>query len=101
LQHFVPDYATHAHGFLHLLHHDIPFRWDEHAQTSFDDLKVMLSNTLFISPPDYDHDYILYLSASVISVAGFLVQLGDDGHKHVIYYIGKTLSGPPLKYKQE
>jgi hypothetical protein len=41
---FVPDYATRAHGFLRLLCHDIPFRWDEHAQTTFDDLKVVLSN---------------------------------------------------------
>jgi hypothetical protein len=65
LRRFVPDYATRAHGFLHLLHHDIPFRWDEHAQTTFDDLKSTLSNAPLISPPDYDHDYILYLSASV------------------------------------
>jgi hypothetical protein len=62
---FVPDYATRAHGFLHLLRHDIPFQWDEHAQTTFDDLKVTLSNAPLISPPDYNHDYILYISASV------------------------------------
>jgi hypothetical protein len=29
---FVPYYAIHAHGFLRLLHHDIPFHWDAHAQ---------------------------------------------------------------------
>jgi hypothetical protein len=63
LRRFVPDYATCAHGFLHLLCHDIPFRWDEHAQTTFDDLKVVLSNAPLISPPNYDRDYILYLSA--------------------------------------
>jgi hypothetical protein len=101
LRRFVPDYATHAHGFLCLLHHDIPFRWDEHAQTTFDDLKVALSNAPLISPPDYDHDYILYLSASVISVAGVLIQLGDDGREHVIYYISKNISGPPLKYNHD
>jgi hypothetical protein len=32
---FFPDYTTRTHGFLHLLCHDIPFQWDEHAQTSF------------------------------------------------------------------
>jgi hypothetical protein len=101
LRHFVPDYAILVHGFLHLLRHDIPFRWDEHAQTTFDDLKVMLSNAPLISPLDYDRDYILYLSASAISVEGFLVQLGDDGCEHVIYYIGKNISGPPLKYNHE
>jgi hypothetical protein len=61
LRNFVRDYATGVHGFLTLLHHDIPFRWDEHAQTAFDDLKAVLSNAPLISPPDYDHEYILYL----------------------------------------
>jgi hypothetical protein len=46
LHRFVPDYTTRAHGFLCLLRHDIPFRWDKHAQTIFDDLKVALSNAL-------------------------------------------------------
>jgi hypothetical protein len=90
-----------VHGFIHLLHHDIRFRWDEHAQTTFDDLKYALSNAPLISPPNYDHDYILYYSASVISVVGVLVQLGDDGSEHVIYYISKNISGPPLKYSHD
>ena len=64
---------------------------DKHAQTTFDDLKAALSNAPLISPPDYDHNYILYLSTSYISVAGFLVQLGDDGHEHVVYYISKNI----------
>jgi hypothetical protein len=62
---------------------------------------VVLSNAPLISPPDYDHYYILYLRASSISVAGVLVQLGDDGQEHVIYCISKNLSGPPLKYNHE
>jgi hypothetical protein len=61
LRRFVPNYTTHAHGFLCLLCHDIPFQWDEHAQKSFDDLKVSLSNALLISPPDYNRNYILYI----------------------------------------
>jgi hypothetical protein len=100
LRRFVPDYATRAHGFLRLLHHDIPFQWDEHAQTSFDDLKVTL-NAPLISPPDYDCDYILYLSASPVLGEDILIQLGDDDHEHVIYYISKNIPGPPLKYNHE
>jgi hypothetical protein len=98
---FVPDYAIRAHGFLRLLRHDIPFHWDDYAQQSFDDLKAALSNAPLISAPDYNRDYILYVSASAVSVAGVLVQLGDDNHEHVIYYVSKNLSGPPLKYKHE
>jgi hypothetical protein len=62
---------------------------------------VTLSNAPLISPPYYDRDYILYLSSSVVSVEGVLVQLGDDGRKHVIYYINKNLSRPPLKYNHD
>jgi hypothetical protein len=101
LRRFVPDYAVRAHGFLRLLRHDIPFHWDDYAQQSFDDLKTALSNAPLISAPDYDRDYILYVSASAVSVAGVLVQLGDDNREHVIYYVSKNLSGPPLKYKHE
>jgi hypothetical protein len=62
---------------------------------------MALSNTPLISAPNYNCDYILYISASIVSVAGVLVQLGDDNREHVIYYISKNLSGPPLKYKHE
>jgi hypothetical protein len=98
---FVPDYATCMHGFLHLLHHDIPFRWDEHTQTTFDDLKEALSIAPLIIPTYYDRDYILYLSASAVSIVGVLVQLGEDGREHAIYYISKNILGPPLKYNHD
>jgi hypothetical protein len=101
IRRFVPDYAIHAHSFLRLLRQDIPFHWDDYAQQSFDDLKTALSNVPLISALDYSRDYILYISASAISVAGVLVQLGDENHEHVIYYVSKNLSGPPLKYKHE
>jgi hypothetical protein len=58
---------------------------------------MALSNAPLISAPDYNCDYILYISASVVSVAGVLVQIGDDDHEHVIYYVSKNLSGPPLE----
>jgi hypothetical protein len=92
---------TLPHGFLHLIHHDIPFYWDEHAQQSFDDHKMALSNATLISAPNYNRDYILYISASIVLVVGILIQIGDDDREHVIYYISKNLSGPPLKYKDE
>jgi hypothetical protein len=80
---------------------DVPFQWDQHAQDAFDSLKEALNKEPLISPPDYDKDYILYLSASEVSVVGVLVQVGNDQHEHVIYYISKNISGPPLKYNHE
>ena len=101
LRHFFPNDATREHGFLRLLCHDIPFHWDEHAQNTFDDLKMTLSNAPLISPPDYNHNYILYISSLAVSVAGVLIQIGDDDHEHAIYDISKNLSGTPLKYNHE
>jgi hypothetical protein len=62
---------------------------------------MVLSNTPLISAPDYNHDCILYISASTVSVVGVLIQISDDDHEHVIYYISKNLLGPPLKYKSK
>jgi hypothetical protein len=61
----------------------------------------VLSNAPLISSPDYNRDYILYISASSVSVVGVLVQIGDENHEHVIYYISKNLLGPPMKYNHE
>jgi hypothetical protein len=62
---------------------------------------MVLSNAPLINTPDYNCDYILYISASTVSVVGVLVQLGDENREHVIYYVSKNLSGPPLKYKNK
>jgi hypothetical protein len=62
---------------------------------------MALSNAPLISAPDYNRDYILYVSASTVSVAGVLIQLGYDNREHVIYYVSKNLSGPPLRYKHK
>jgi hypothetical protein len=75
-----------------------PFNGMNMLKPLFYDLKMTLSNAPLISPPDYNHDYILYLSASAVSEAGVLVQLGDDGRNHVIYYISKNILGPPMQY---
>jgi hypothetical protein len=47
LRRFVPDYAIRAHGFLCLLHQDIPFHWDDYAQQSFNDLKNSIVQCTF------------------------------------------------------
>ena len=62
---------------------------------------MALSNAPLISAPNYNRDYIPYIPASVVSVAGVLIQIDDDDREHVINYVSKNMSGPPLKYKHE
>jgi hypothetical protein len=45
---------------------------------------MALSNAPLISALDYNRDYILYISASIVSVARVLVQIGDDDREHVL-----------------
>ena len=89
------------HGFLRLLQSNIPFFWDTYAHESFDALKQALTSTPLIRPPDFDRDFILYISASTYSVAGVLIQEDDNGIEHVIYYVSKNLVGPPVSYSSE
>lgn len=84
LRWFVPYYATCMHGFLFLLHQDIPFKWDDQAQKSFEALKEALTSAPLIIPPNYDKDDTLYLSTSKTALARVLIQDGLDGKEHVI-----------------
>jgi hypothetical protein len=81
---------------MRLLQKDAPFIWDATAQCSFDDLKHALMNTPLLHPPIYVKYYILYLDVSTSTISMLLVQEDDDGTKHVIYYLSKSLLGPEI-----
>jgi hypothetical protein len=81
-----------------LLQKDTPFIWDDIAQCSFDSLKNALTNTSLLHPPDYVKDYILYLATSTTTIYMVLVQEDNNGDRHVIYYLSKSLSSPELRY---
>jgi hypothetical protein len=98
LHHFFPNYATTTHGFLWLLHSDVPFIWDDQAQQSFDALKQDLASTPLIGPLNFDKEFILYISSSSFVVARVLVQDGPDGCEHIIYYMSKNPLGTPFSY---
>jgi hypothetical protein len=83
---------------MHLLKKDTPFIWDERAQESFDALKKDLVSTPLLKPPDYSRDYLLYISTSEDTIGMVLVQEDDELHKHVIYYLSRTLLSLELNY---
>lgn len=73
LRRFIPNYATTMHGFLRLLRSNIPFIWDDYAEQAFDALKHALSSAPLISPPEFEKDFILYISTSAYLVEGILI----------------------------
>jgi hypothetical protein len=77
---------------------DTPFIWDERAQESFDALKKSLVSVPLLKPPDYSRDYLLYIATSEDTIGMVLVQKDDELHKHVIYYLSRTLLSLELNY---
>jgi hypothetical protein len=70
LQHFLPNYANITKGFMHFLKLGVHFFWDELAQCSFDASNKALISTPFLSPPDYNKHFLLYLAAAKSSRHG-------------------------------
>jgi hypothetical protein len=83
---------------MRLLKKDTPFIWDERDQEYFDALKNALVSTPLLKSPDYNRDYLLYISASAETIGMVIVQEDDELHEHVIYYISQNLVGPELNY---
>ena len=72
---------------MRLLKKDTPFYRDEWAKESFDALKQALASALVLSPPDYSHDFFIYVATSMDTIGMVLVQEDEELHEHVIYYL--------------
>jgi hypothetical protein len=74
------------------------FVWDTNANKAFEVLKLSLTRTPLLFPPDYIRDYFLYLAASDYAIDMVLVQEDDSHDKHVIYYSSRSLTTTETKY---
>ena len=72
---------------MRLLKEDTPFYWNEWAQESFDALKKSLAMSPVLSPPDYNHEFCIYVAVSQETIGMVIVQEDEEIHKHVIYYL--------------
>ena len=71
LQRFMVTFSNLTKGFMCLLKKDTPFSWDERAQETFDALKQALASNPVLSPPDYSHDFFIYVVMSMEMVGMF------------------------------
>jgi hypothetical protein len=69
-----------------------------HCQQSFDALKLALTRTPLLFPPNYSRNYFMYLAASDSTIAMVLVQEDDSHDEHVIYYLSQSLTTTKTKY---
>ena len=51
-----------------------------------------------LSPPDYNHDFLIYVAASMETVGMVLVQEDEEIHEHVIYYLSQNLIDAEIHY---
>ena len=63
------------------------FLWDETSNKDFKALKLSLTLTPLLLPPNYSRDYFLYLVTVDSTIAMVLVQEDDSHNEHVIYYL--------------
>jgi hypothetical protein len=99
LRRFIPNYAEITRGFTRLLKKDSEFVWDTIANNFFESLKLSLTRAPLLFPPDYSHDYFLYLAASAYTIGMVLIQEDDVHDEHVIYYLSRSLTPTEIKYQ--
>jgi len=80
LRRFIPNYTELAKGYTRLLKKEVPFKWDQVAQASFDALKESLTKASLMYAPDYQRDFNLYLAAADTTIAMVLVQEVDESN---------------------
>jgi hypothetical protein len=73
LRRFIPNYAKLTLGFTQLLKKGFEFIWDTTANKAFEALKLSLTRTPLLFPPDYSRNYFLYLAASDYTITMVLV----------------------------
>jgi hypothetical protein len=98
LRRFSPNYVELTKGFTRILKKGYNFVWDDTANKAFKYLKLTLTHTPLLFPPDYSRDYFLYLAASDSTIAMVLVQEDESHDEHVIYYLSRILTTNETKY---
>jgi hypothetical protein len=69
LHRFIPNYVELTLGFTRLLKKGSEFIWDTTTNKSFKALKLSLTHTPLLFPPNYSQDYFLYLASSDYTIA--------------------------------
>ena len=61
-------------------------------------MKRSLASALVLSPPDYSCEFFIYVATSMETVGMVLVQVDEELHEHVIYYLSRKLIDVEIRY---
>ena len=72
--------------------------WTEDCEQSFDQLKLLCSDTPVLAYPDYKQKFKLYTDASESGLGAVLAQIKEDGLERPVAYASRTLSKSEQNY---
>ena len=76
----------------------VPFKWTEECEKSFNILKTQLANPPVMKSPDFTKEFIVSCDASISSAGAALIQKDEDGNDHVIAYFSKKFNSVEYRY---
>jgi hypothetical protein len=99
---FIEKYSERARPLSMLTKKDIPFHWGEEQDFAFNDLKLAITNAPALRPIDYtsDNEIILAVDSSQTAVGIILMQLDNQGKRHVGRYGSLLWSDVESRYSQ-
>ena len=95
---FIPDMATLVNPLNRLLSQDVPWKWSDDCQISFETLKSALENSPLLTHYDSKKPVRLAADASSCGIGAVLSHVSDDGEEQPIAYASRALSASEQNY---
>ena len=94
---FIKDFSKLVRPLCELLVKDAKFLWDDQCQSSFEELKLLLTTIPIVRAPNWQLPFEVMCEASDFAIGSVLGQR-EDGKPYVIYYVSKTLNEVQRNY---
>jgi hypothetical protein len=95
---FVKNFAKLAAPLYNLLKKEVPYKWDESCETTFESLKATLTTAPILAYPNYEKPFLLYTDACVTGLGAVLSQNDEAGQEHPIVFLSRSLTDAEKNY---
>ena len=95
---FCKNYSSVAEPLTNLLCKNVPFRWNELCQASFEKTKALLATAPVLAAPLFDRPFSLMTDACDIGVGAVLQQRQDSGVEQPVAFFSRKLNQSQKNY---
>lgn len=95
---FIANFSTIVWPITEVLSTKRKFVWTSEAQTSFDEIKRLLTSAPVLTNPDFSKKFYLHCDASDVGIGAVLIQMDEDGNEKPIAYMSKKLNSAQRNY---